>query len=57
MKVFFVLASLVWKWSGGLSSFREDLNAIGARAVFPGDSAYSGLSEACKRTIFTKNGG
>ncbi|KAF8698239.1 hypothetical protein AX14_001170, partial [Amanita brunnescens Koide BX004] len=56
MKVFFVLASLVWKWSGGLSSFREDLNAIGARAVFPGDSAYSGLSEAFNERYAFKPG-
>lgn len=32
----------------GASNFREDLNAIGAHAVFAGDSTYTNVSEACK---------
>ena len=53
-ELFLVLASLAC--NGGASSFKGDLNAIGAHAVFPGDSAYGGVSEACKLTIFTRKG-
>ena len=49
-----ILASLAYHSSA--SSFEGDLKAIGAHAVFSGDSAYGGASEACKGYIFTKNG-
>ncbi|KAF8317049.1 glucooligosaccharide oxidase [Amanita rubescens] len=44
MKFFLVLALLASYASAG--NFKGDLNAVGAHAIFLGDSAYSGASEA-----------
>ena len=43
---FLILTSVVWSAYAG--SFEGDLSALGVHAVFPGDQAYSNVSQACK---------
>lgn len=52
MKFFLVLALLTSYASAG--NFKDDLNAVGAHAIFLGDSAYSGASEACEYILIKK---
>lgn len=52
MKLFLISALLASYVSA--SNFKSDLNAVGAHAIFPGESAYGGASEACEYYIVTK---